>query len=83
VLAALPALWARYHDWGDLEVHVNPGGADLVLYGYAGSIEVCALVMAELERAIELTGAGAVGVVHTACVFVGARRCEYRVTWTP
>jgi hypothetical protein len=53
-----------------------------VLHGYAGSVEVCALVGAELERAVELTGAGAVGATHTACVFTGGRRCEYRLTWT-
>jgi len=54
----------------------------VVLHGYAGSADVCALVAAELERVVELTGAGAVGVMHTACAFTGARRCEYRVTWT-
>src|SRR6201999_3262643 len=25
VLAALPAFWARYHDWGDAEIAVHPG----------------------------------------------------------
>jgi hypothetical protein len=83
MLTALPASWARYHDWGDIEVSVSPGTAELVLYGYAGSLDVCAMIAAELERVVELTGAGAVGVIHTACAFVGAKRCEYRVTWTP
>ncbi len=83
VLTALPAFWARYHDWGDLEVSVGPRRADLVLSGYAGSRDVCALVAAELERIIELTGAAAVDVAHPACAFTGARRCEYRMTWTP
>jgi diguanylate cyclase (GGDEF)-like protein len=82
VLTALPAFWARYHDWGDVEVAVQPGSSEVVLHGYAGSIEVCALVGAELERAVEMTGAGAVGATHTACVFTGGRRCEYRLTWT-
>jgi len=83
VLTALPAFWARYHDWGDVEVSVLPGSTDVVLHGYAGSADVCTLVAAELERVVELTGAAAVGVMHTACAFTGARRCEYRVTWTP
>jgi hypothetical protein len=83
VLTALPAFWARYHDWGEVEVSVLPGSTDVVLHGYAGSADVCTLVAAELERIIELTGAAAVGVMHTACAFTGARRCEYRVTWTP
>jgi diguanylate cyclase (GGDEF)-like protein len=83
VLTALPAFWARYHDWGDVEVSVLPGSTDVVLHGYAGSADVCTLVAAELERVVELTGAAAVGVMHTACAFNGARRCEYRVTWTP
>jgi len=83
VVGALPAWWARYHDWGDLEVALLPGSADVVLHGYAGSIDVCALVAAELECIVELTGAGAVGVLHTACAFLGAARCEYRVSWTP
>ena len=82
VLGALPAFWARYHDWGDVEVEVRPGCADIVLHGYAGSAEVCGLVGAELERAVELTGATAVGTAHTACVFSGGRRCEHRLTWT-
>jgi hypothetical protein len=82
VLTALPAFWARYHDWGDLEVSVGPGSADVVLHGYAGSLDVCALVAAEFERVVELTGASTVGVTHPACAFTGARRCEYRVTWT-
>jgi diguanylate cyclase (GGDEF)-like protein len=82
VLTALPAFWARYHDWGDVEAVVAPGSADVVMHGHAGSAEVCALVAAELERVVELTGAAAVGVMHTACAFTGALRCEYRVTWT-
>jgi diguanylate cyclase (GGDEF)-like protein len=81
VLTALPAFWARYHDWGDVEVSVVTGSTDVVLHGYAGSADVCTLVAAELERVVELTGAVAVGVLHTACAFNGARRCEYRVTW--
>jgi diguanylate cyclase (GGDEF)-like protein len=81
VLAALPAFWSRYHDWGDVEAQVAFGSADVVLHGYAGSTDVCALVAAELERVVELTGATGVGVRHTACAFTGARRCEYRATW--
>lgn len=81
VLAALPAFWVRYHDWGDVEVAVHPGRADVVLHGHAGSLDVCALVAAELERVVELTGAGDAMALHPACVFAGARRCEYRVTW--
>jgi hypothetical protein len=81
VLAALPAFWARYHDWGDAEVTVRPGSADVVLHGYAGSVDVCALVAAELERVVELTGATEAVAEHPACVFLGARRCEYRVVW--
>ena len=82
VLTALPAFWARYHDWGDVEVTVHPGSADVALHGYAGSLDVCALVAAELERVVELTGAAAAGAVHPACVFTGARRCEYQLRWT-
>jgi hypothetical protein len=83
VLSALPAFWSRYHDWGDVEAVVVSGCADVVLHGYAGSADVCVLVAAELERVVEMTGAAAVGVLHTACSFTGALRCEYRVTWTP
>jgi hypothetical protein len=83
VLAALPAFWSRYHDWGDVEITMRPGAADIVLHGYAGSSDVCALVAAELERVVELTGATSALAAHTACVFTGARRCEYHVSWTP
>jgi hypothetical protein len=82
VLAALPAFWARYHDWGDVEVAVHPHRADVVLHGYAGSLDVCTLVAAELERVVELTGAITADATHSACVFTGARRCEYQVSWT-
>src|SRR5262249_27054761 len=61
---ALPAFWPRYHDWGDAEIAVHPGWADVVLHGYAGSLEVCALVAAELERVVELTGATAAEASH-------------------
>jgi len=81
VLAALPAFWSRYHDWGEIAVGVHAGDADVVVHGYAGSADVCALVAAELERVVEMTGADAALVTHTACAFTGARRCEYRVTW--
>jgi serine/threonine-protein kinase len=83
VMAALPAFWARYHDWGDAEVAVRPGAADVTLRGYPGSPDVCALVAAELERVVELTGAQAVAATHTACACEGAARCEYRVIWIP
>ncbi len=83
VLAALPTFWARYHDWGDVDVDVHPGMADVLLRGYSGSSDVCALVGAELERIVELTGAGAVGAAHTSCVCNGASHCGYRLTWTP
>ncbi|HEU4732874.1 MAG TPA: diguanylate cyclase [Kofleriaceae bacterium] len=83
VLTALPSFWTRYHDWGDIEVSVGHGTGDVVLHGHAGSTDICTLVAAELERLVELTGATMVGVTHTACAFMGARRCEYRVTWAP
>jgi len=82
VLTALPAFWARYHDWGDVEVSVSHGAADIVLHGYAGSVDVCALVAAELERVVEMTGAVTTGVSHPACAIIGARRCEYRLVWS-
>ncbi|MEO8706698.1 MAG: protein kinase, partial [Kofleriaceae bacterium] len=82
VLAALPTFWARYHAWGEVEVEVHPGVADIVLGGFAGSTDVCALVGAELERIVELTGASAVGATHITCACTGGRRCEYRLSWT-
>ncbi|HEX2685503.1 MAG TPA: serine/threonine-protein kinase [Kofleriaceae bacterium] len=82
VMTSLPQFWPHYHAWGDVSVRVQPGSADLVLHGYAGSVEVCALVVAELERVVEMTGADAVGVTHTSCALIDAPRCEYQVTWT-
>ncbi len=82
VLAALPAFWGRYHDWGDAVVVVQPGSADIVLHGYSGSTDVCLMVAAELERIVELTGSSAVAAIHTACVCIGGRMCEFRVSWT-
>jgi diguanylate cyclase (GGDEF)-like protein len=83
VLAALPTFWARYHDWGDIEVSVQPGLADVTMRGYSGSSDVCAMVGAELERIVELTGASEVGAAHTSCACTGASHCEYRLRWTP
>ncbi len=81
VLAALPTFWDRYHAWGEAEVVVHPGSADVFLAGYSGSTDVCAIVASELERIVELTGAQAVGATHTACVHQGDPQCEYRLSW--
>ena len=81
VLAALPTFWARYHDWGGVEAIVRGGSAEIVLDGYAGSTDVCALVGAELERIVELTGTSTVASMHPKCRITGAARCEFRVTW--
>jgi hypothetical protein len=83
VMAALPTFWDRYHDWGPVTVDVQPGMADVALAGYAGSTDVCALVGAELERIVELTGATAVGAAHVSCACLGGARCAYRISWTP
>jgi len=82
VLAALPSFWDRYHTWGAVEVEVHSGSAHIAITGNAGSTEVCALVGAELERIVELTGAGAVGATHTSCALTGGDRCEFRLSWT-
>jgi hypothetical protein len=83
ILAALPSFWPRYHDWGDVTVAVEPGTADIKLLGYAGSVDVCAMVAAELERIVELTGATAVSAAHTACTcLTPERHCAFRLTWT-
>jgi len=82
VLGALPTFWPRYHDWGDVIASVQDGSSVIALNGFSGSTDVCAMVAAQLERIIEMTGATGVTATHTACTFVGASRCEYRVTWT-
>jgi serine/threonine-protein kinase len=82
VIAALPSFWDRYHAWGGIDVQVEPGRAEVTLDGYAGSVEVCALVGAELERMVELAGAAAVGAAHIKCACIGDARCEYRLSWT-
>jgi len=81
VLAALPTFWDRYHAWGDVEVVVHTGGADVYLNGFSGSPDVCAIVASELERIVELTGASAVGATHTACMHQGDPQCAYRLSW--
>jgi diguanylate cyclase (GGDEF)-like protein len=83
VLGALPTFWPRYHDWGSIAASVQTGTAGISLEGFAGSTDVCALVGAQLERIVEMTGATGVTAAHNACTFVGASRCEYRLTWTP
>jgi diguanylate cyclase (GGDEF)-like protein len=83
VLTALPTFWPRYHDWGEVTITMESGRAEIRLAGYPGSVEVCALVGAELERVVELTGASAVTAAHTSCACHGARDCAYRLTWAP
>jgi hypothetical protein len=81
VLAALPTFWARYHDWGDVDVTVGTGSATIRLAGYSGSTEVCALIAAELERIVELTGAHAASH-HAMCRCTSnAEVCEFQVSW--
>lgn len=81
VLAALPTFWSRYHQWGTAEVAVHPGRAEVVLDGDPGSPDVCALVAAELERIVELTGATRVTSGHASCRCDGDHRCSYQLTW--
>jgi hypothetical protein len=82
VLAALPTFWDRYHLWGEVEVIVHTGSADVFLGGYSGAPDICAIVASELERIVELTGAEAVGAAHTSCVHHGDEQCQFRLSWT-
>src|SRR5206468_2612774 len=81
VLAALPMFWDRYHDWGGVDVAVHPGSADITLHGNSGSTDVCAMVGAELERIVELTGATGVGAAHVRCGCTADGPCEFRLSW--
>ncbi|HEV7558267.1 MAG TPA: diguanylate cyclase, partial [Kofleriaceae bacterium] len=81
VLAALPTFWSRFHDWGEVELVVHPGSSDITLRGFPGSVDVCTMVGAQLERIVELTGATGVGAAHTACACTGASACEFRLSW--
>jgi diguanylate cyclase (GGDEF)-like protein len=83
VMAALPSFWDRYHDWGSVVVAVTPGHADLKLNGFSGSTEVCALLAAELERIVELTGATEVTSTHPRCRCTGNPQCEFTLSWSP
>jgi diguanylate cyclase (GGDEF)-like protein len=83
VLAALPTFWDRYHEWGSVVVSVQPGNAGITLTGYSGSTDVCALVGAELERIVELTGATEVASTHPRCRCTGNQQCEFVLTWSP
>jgi serine/threonine protein kinase len=81
VLSALPTFWPRYHDWGDVEVNVNPGSATVSLTGYSGSTAVCAMISAELERIVELTGSHAASH-HAMCRCTSnAEVCEFQINW--
>jgi diguanylate cyclase (GGDEF)-like protein len=81
VLAALPTFWDRYHAWGDVEVSVDGTRAEVHLAGFAGSTDICAMVAAELERIVELTGATEVSASHPRCRCTGNDRCEFQLSW--
>jgi serine/threonine protein kinase len=81
VLAALPTFWDRYHDWCEVEVMVH-NGAHVTLHGFPGSPHVCAMVGAELERIVELTGAEEVSSTHPRCRTAGQETCEFKLTWS-
>jgi hypothetical protein len=83
VLAALPTFWSRYHDWGDVDVVVHAGSANISLTGYSGSTHVCTLIGAELERIVELTGATAATATHPKCRCTSPiPTCDFKVSWT-
>jgi len=83
VLAALPTFWSRYHDWGDVDVVVHQGSASVSLAGYSGSTEVCAMIAAELERIVELTGAQTASALHPKCRCTSLTpTCDFKVSWT-
>jgi diguanylate cyclase (GGDEF)-like protein len=82
VLAAMPTFWPRYHEWAIAAANVEPGAAAIAIDGYSGSPDMCALVAAELERVVELTGATDAAASHVTCRCEGGDRCEYHVTWT-
>lgn len=81
VIAGLPTYWDRFHEWGGLRVELHGQSANVVLDGYAGSVDVCAVVAAELERIVELTSASSVSATHTSCAVEGAARCAFHLTW--
>ena len=81
ILQALPTFWARYHDWGEVEVVVAQGIATISIAGYSGSTAVCALLAAELERIVELTGAHATSRHEVCRCTSDASRCEFQMTW--
>jgi diguanylate cyclase (GGDEF)-like protein len=82
VLAALPTFWSRYHDWSSVVTAVRAGSSEITVEGFSGSPDMCAVVAAELERIVELTGVPTVGSMHPRCRCHGAPRCEFRVTWS-
>ena len=82
VLAALPTYWDRYHDWGAIEVAIHSTSADVTLVGFSGSVDVCALVAAQLERIVELTGADVASTTHPRCRCKGAETCDFKLIWS-
>jgi diguanylate cyclase (GGDEF)-like protein len=82
VLAATPTFWPRFHDWGDAQVYLDEGKADLILDGYGGSPEVCAVVAAQFQRIVELAGGTEVTADHTTCASHSADACRFRLTWS-
>ena len=82
VISALPTFWDRYHSWSQPTVLVETGAATVFIEGHPGSVDICNVVGAELERIVELTGAKPNAVQHPGCAVLGAGRCEFRLSWS-
>jgi diguanylate cyclase (GGDEF)-like protein len=83
VLSAAPTFWPRYHDWGPISMDAGEAQADLIVSGYPGSANVCAMVSGQLTRIIELAGGGEVVVDEVTCLTTGAPSCRFSATWIP
>ena len=76
-------VWTNYYSEGKMALlEGSPHSAHLRLEGIRSTDEaMCCRVTGWLERALELSGAQAIHLVHETCMLKGGAACEWKAGW--
>jgi hypothetical protein len=75
-------VFSSYYDTGEMKaIESVHGHAEIHLTGFAGARQFCERVHGCMVRALELSGARRVRLVHSACVHRGHPVCRFEAIW--